>query len=226
MLDDAIAKTEQVIGYTFKSKSVLKAALTHSSYVNEHPHETGYDRLEFLGDALLDFIVAEKLYKETDFSAGKMTNRRAELVSEKSLCAVIDLNDLDKCVRVGRGSRCDFEGSTKAMSDIFESLLGAVYVDSGYDLSVATNFVMRFWQQLLDHKSLDFKSVLQVYSQKFVKGNPIPEYVVVAQTADAFCVRVCVDGVTGMGEGKSIAKAEKAAAKAAVIKLRALGKQL
>ena len=139
---EVIQKTEQIIGYTFRNKSLLIAALTHSSYVNEHPRESGYDRLEFLGDALLDFIVAEKLYLETDYSAGKMSNRRAELVSEKSLCAVIDLNDLDKGVRVGRGSKSDFERSTKAMSDIFESLLGAVYVDSDRSIKQAEAFVL------------------------------------------------------------------------------------
>ena len=83
-----------------------------------------------------------------------------------------------------------------------------------------------FWQQLIDHKNLDFKSVLQVYSQKFVKGNPIPEYRLILQAPDKYVVSVSVDGVTAEGEGRSIAKAEKAAAKSAVSQLRALGKPL
>ena len=90
-----ISAVEKIIGYTFKSKKLLTKALTHSSYSNEHRVESN-ERLEFLGDAIIEFIITEKLYKEFKGKEGDLSKTRAMIVSEKPLAEAVDRLGLDK----------------------------------------------------------------------------------------------------------------------------------
>ncbi len=121
---------QSLIGYGFNDERVLRSAFTHSSFVNEH-EAVGNERIEFLGDCVLNFIVGEKLYfDDPTASEGKLSARRSALVSRAPLARIVDELDLVDALRVGAGvDKSAF--SVKARSDLFEALLGAVYVDGG-----------------------------------------------------------------------------------------------
>lgn len=123
---------QELIGYEFKNVGVLESAFTHSSFVNEHI-ATGNERIEFLGDCVLNFIVGEKLYSDDPTaSEGDLSSRRAALVSRAPLSRIVDKYGLVDALKVGAGvDKSAF--SAKARSDLFEALIGAVYIDGGLD---------------------------------------------------------------------------------------------
>ena len=123
---------QSMIGYKFNDCKYLIAAFTHSSYVNEHP-AVGNERIEFLGDCVLDFLVGERLFLlDRTASEGELSSRRASIVASEPLARIVDELGLMRYLRVGAGvDKNAF--STKARSDIFEALLGAVYLDGGMD---------------------------------------------------------------------------------------------
>lgn len=123
---------QKLIGYEFKDVRLLNAAFTHSSFVNEHA-ATGNERIEFLGDCVLNFIVGERLYfDKPTASEGELSARRAALVSRAPLSRIVDKLGLVDALKVGAGvDKSAF--SVKARSDLFEALIGAVYIDGGFD---------------------------------------------------------------------------------------------
>lgn len=123
-----LSEVEKAIGYTFKNKELLAAALTHASYVNEHGGKS-YERLEFLGDSLVNFLVAEALYGSGQ-DEGTMTERRQHIVSKKPLADAVDRLGLADHVRRGNGNDAF---SVKKVSDLFESVCAAVYLDGGLE---------------------------------------------------------------------------------------------
>lgn len=126
-----LGELEGRIGYKFSDPSYVEAAFTHSSYVNEHK-ATDNERIEFLGDCVLNFIVGEKLFREDDGNEGALSARRASVVSRKPLSKIVDALGLMDFLRVGAGvNKAAF--SEKARSDLFEALVGAVYLDGGMD---------------------------------------------------------------------------------------------
>ena len=114
-----------------KNMTLYKTAFSHSSYVNEHKVKNDYERLEFLGDAVLDLVVADYLYKNYKESEGEMTKVRASYVCENAnFCYATSLN-LQDYILLGHGEQKD--GMKKAIvADIFEALMGAIYIDLGY----------------------------------------------------------------------------------------------
>lgn len=161
---------EQMIGYKFKNKQLLDTAFTHKSYVNEKQCGSfeSYERLEFLGDAILEYLVSDFLYSEyAKKSEGELTKLRASLVCEFTL---------SKLAReLGFGSYGYFSKGEKStggpnrdsiLCDMFESVLGALYLDGGMD--EARQYVSRFLLTDIEHKQLfyDAKTRLQEYSQK------------------------------------------------------------
>ena len=218
------------LGYEFKDKKLLKCAFTHISYANENNIESN-QRLEFLGDSVLSFIVASKLYKlYPHFDEGKLTEMRAALVCEKSLAKKADEMGLSEGLIFGR-SESKSNGRRKAsiLCDTFEALLGAIFLDGG--IQEATEWVLNVFRgdfeniQLMDLSN--YKSELQSYYQKKEKKRGLISYKLVEKKGPdhnpQFKVFVYVDGVMmGEGVGGNLKSAEQLAAKVALEK--AMGK--
>ena len=127
-----LAEVEKIIGYNFKTKKLLIKALTHSSYSNEHRVESN-ERLEFLGDAIIEFIITEKLYKEFKGKEGDLSKTRAMIVSEKPLAEAVDRLGLDKYLIKGVGESRNTTQSKAIKCDMFEAICGAIYIDGGIE---------------------------------------------------------------------------------------------
>ena len=221
MTEKDVKSIESKIGYVFADKSLLETAFTHSSYLNENRDcAASYDRLEFLGDAILDFLVSEELYFRLQTDEGEMTEIRSKIVSKEPLCIAVDEMGIFGYLRIGKGAVNDINNSPKVKSDLFESLLAAVYIDCGRQLSAPREFLKRNLTSGLN--SSDYKSELQVYTQKYRKGVK-PEYEDEETAGNRPVFRVCVkiDGVVyGRGEGSSKKKAQQNAAKEALSKIK------
>ena len=127
-----LTEVEKIIGYNFKTKKLLIRALTHSSYSNEHRVESN-ERLEFLGDAIIEFIITEKLYKEFKGKEGDLSKTRAMIVSEKPLAEAVDRLGLDKYLIKGVGESRNTTQSKAIKCDMFEAICGAIYIDGGIE---------------------------------------------------------------------------------------------
>ncbi len=218
MTDIEIKQVEEHIEYAFNDKQLLVDALTHSSYLNEHTgRRVSYDRLEFLGDSILDFIVAEELYFNLNKDEGEMTQLRARIVSREPLAIAVDDMGLLPYMRIGSGARKDAVCSQKTKSDLFESILAAMYIDSGRNLDAPRKFVKDHIKNLLSKQ--DSKTLLQIYTQQKFKGER-PEYRLLKDNAGGvgeFEIEVIVHGkALGKGVAKSKKKAEQLAAEEAL----------
>ncbi len=170
---------QNILGFTFKEESLLKEALTHRSYLNEHPSWplSHNERLEYLGDAVLELVVSRFLFEKfSDFPEGKLTGLRAALVNYRMLSKVASEISLDKFILMSKGESKD---SVKAkeiiMANAMEALIGAVYMDSGYDS--AEKFINKFVLSHLDEVvnlglDKDAKSLLQELAQEKEKVTP------------------------------------------------------
>ena len=138
---------EEKIGYRFHSRRLLETALTHSSYVNEHPreHPECYERLEFLGDSILGMVTAELLYRwEPALPEGKMTRIRAELVCEESLYRVAKELGFGQWMRLGKGEeKSRGRERPSILADMVEAVIAAIYLDGGMDRKEAMKAVAR-----------------------------------------------------------------------------------
>lgn len=210
---------ENNIQYTFKNKSLLELALTHSSYANESKAHIEYnERLEFLGDAVLQLVTSEKLYKEhPDMPEGRMSKQRAALVCEDALANYSKQIDLGAFLFLGKGEEnTGGRERPSILADAFEAVIGAIFLDGG--INNAKKFILRF----LNDKELhlkDFKTLLQEIIQK----NPGERlsYVVIAEEGPdhdkSFTVEVKLNSNSiGQGTGKSKKAAEQQAAKEAL----------
>ena len=223
----ALEQLEERIGYHFQDTYLLSCALTHSSWANEqkiHRYKD-YERLEFLGDAVLEMISSAFLFHEyPDMREGELSKRRAALVCEPSLAECARRLGIEQHIRLGRGAEAD-GGIEKdsIVSDVMEALIGAMYLDSG-SVPVVREFVMT--HILADagerHLFYDAKSILQEIVQKEQKSVC---YEVLEETGPGhdrtYTVAVRIDGQTaGTGRGKSKKNAEQQAAFEAVKAIR------
>ena len=204
-----LKELEGKIGYTFKDKTLFKQALTHSSYANEHRHEGLKDneRLEFLGDAVLEIISSEYLfYNYPDMAEGEMTK-------------------LGSYLFLGKGEeRTGGRNRDSIVSDAMESVIGAIYLDGGF--ASAKEFIHKFILKDIEHKKLfyDSKTILQEIVQSDYKGKEI-EYVLTGEIGPdhdkKFVVSLVVgDKTLGEGTGRTKKAAEQEAAYRAIIKLK------
>lgn len=225
-----ISGLEKLIGYEFKDKKLLKQALTHSSYANEQKiNKSGdYERLEFLGDAVLEVVSSEFLFhKYPDLPEGKLTKLRASMVCEPSLaiCAR-DLN-LGSYIMLGKGEESTGGRNRESItSDVMEAIIGAIFLDGGMEKAKA--HIERFVLSDLEDKALfyDSKSTLQEVLQGELRKDF--EYILNAERGPEhdkeFDVSVIVDGkVLGNGKGRTKKAAEQQAAYQALLKLREKG---
>lgn len=219
---------ERTIGYRFKDRKLLTQALTHSSYANEKKlGKLGCnERLEFLGDAVLELISSDFLYKKyPGIPEGELTKKRASMVCEPSLAFCAREFGLPSYLYLGKGE--DMTGGRNRdsiVSDATEALLGAIYLDGGYESANA--FVQRFILNDIEHKQLfyDSKTILQEMVQEF-SANPV-EYILIKEEGPDhnknFQVEVRVDGEKkGCGSGHTKKAAEQAAAYQAIRQMRA-----
>jgi ribonuclease-3 len=213
----------------FKDPSLLKRALTHRSFANEHPEEALEDneRLEFLGDAVLDFIVAAFLYHRfPEMREGRLTSLRAALVRTEALAGLATQVGIDRELRLGRGEE-ESGGRTRPpnLCAAFEAVVGALYLDQGLEAVQAwvepmlRPAVERVLRAELDK---DARSLLQEWSQAHLGLTPVYRTVAAEgpDHAKAFTVQVSIgDQVVGEGSGRSKQAAARAAAEAALLRL-------
>ncbi|MBQ3898494.1 MAG: ribonuclease III [Lachnospiraceae bacterium] len=221
---------EEAIGYKFKDKGLLKQALTHSSYANEQKiNKSGdYERLEFLGDAVLEVVSSEFLFhKYPDLPEGRLTKLRASMVCEPSLAICARDLDLGKYILLGKGEESTGgRGRESITSDVMEAIIGAIFLDGG--MEKAKEHINRFILSDLENKVLfyDSKSTLQEVMQGELKKEF--EYVLIGESGPEhdkeFEVRV-ISGKSELGRGKGRTKkaAEQQAAYEALLKLRDQG---
>lgn len=127
-----LAEIERTIGYKFKRSKLLIKALTHSSYSNEHNVESN-ERLEFLGDAVIEFIITERLFLEFNEKEGDLSKIRAMIVSEKPLAEAVDKLGLEKFLLKGVGESKNKVNSKAIKCDMFEAIVGAIFLDGGIE---------------------------------------------------------------------------------------------
>lgn len=214
---------------TFRDPSLLRRALTHRSFANEHPEEVLEDneRLEFLGDAVLDFIVAAFLYHRfPEMREGRLTSMRAALVRTETLARLAAEVGIDRELRLGRGEEGS-GGRTRPpnLCAAFEAVVGALYLDQGLAAVQAWlepmlgTVVERVLRAELDK---DARSLLQEWSQARLGLTPVYRTVAAEgpDHAKAFTVQVSIGGqVVGEGSGRSKQAAARAAAEAALLRL-------
>ena len=215
---------EEKLGYSFKDKSLLELALTHSSFANENKLKKNNERFEFLGDSVLGFVTAEYLFTEfKNRPEGEMTKLRAAVVCEKSLFKFAEQIDLGKYILLGRGE--DSTGGRNrpsVVSDAFEAIIAAIYIDGG--MEAVKPYILRFIKDAVKRETSfkDNKSLLQEEIQK-VKGNSLAYEEVGEEGPDhdkTFVFRVKLNGeIIGEGKGKSKKEAEQNAAGNALCKL-------
>lgn len=215
---------EKNIGYTFKNKNLLKNALTHSSYVNEHKNEKDNERLEFLGDSVLSLIVSTYIFKdELKLREGELTKIRAVSVCEKSLINVANDLKIGDYIKLGKGEKSS-GGSKRAsiLADATEAIIGAIFLDS--DFETVSKCVLNWLEETIklaidNKKNNDYKSKLQEEIQK-IKGRTMRYEVVDISGPDhnrKFTVCVyCDSKIIGKGTGSSKKEAEQKAAQDAL----------
>lgn len=215
-------KIEKLIGYTFQNKEHLKIALTHSSYANENNAQS-YEVYEFLGDSLLGFFVSEFLFVNFDLAEGQLTKLRASLVSASSLKNAMEKLDINSEVLIGKSLANNFPNSM--LSDIFESLTAAIYLDGGKEQ--AKSFVYKYLIINREHveerlgKLNDYKTMLQEKMQ--AEGKKV-EYRVIKKWGKphdmSFKVGLFInESCMQEAEAKSIKEGEQKCAEAQMQKL-------
>ncbi len=207
-----------------KNINLYNAAFSHSSYVNEHKVKNDYERLEFLGDAVLDLVVADYLYNHYKETEGEMTKVRASYVCRDANYEYSTSLGLSKYIKVGHGEEIDGGVFKKAIvADIFESLMGAIYLDLGYATvrRVILDVVVPYIENPKITFFSDYKSSLQEYVQTTQKSLT---YNLIKEEGPAhdriFTVEVVIDDISyGVGTGNSKKEAEQEAARVALDKL-------
>ena len=229
-MDTKLRELEKKINYTFKNFALLKQAMMHSSYTNEKhlPKYRCNERLEFLGDAVLELISSEFLFKESPHTPeGELTKTRASMVCEPSLALCARDIGLGEYLLLGKGEEATGGRLRDSVtSDAMEALIGAVYLDGGF--TSAKEFIHRFVLTDLEDKKLfyDSKTILQEMVQA-EKGGRISYRLTGEQGPDhnkSFRVEVLIgEDVYGDGSGRTKKAAEQQAAYRAILKLRKQG---
>jgi ribonuclease-3 len=221
---------EEALDYRFRDRTLLRQALVHRSWAHEHGEERNNEPLEFLGDAVLGFLVAERIVRRRpDLDEGGMTRLRARLVNTRHLALEAEALGLGDALLLGRGEELS-GGRTKhsLLADSFEAVLGAVFLDGG--VRAARRLVWRLFGAFIDEvagtsgrRGLDPKTELQELLQ--ARGTSLPVYRVLEASgpdhARHFRVAVLVgDEICAEGKGSAKKRAEQAAAAAALAVLR------
>ena len=223
-----LSEFESQLGVKFNDKNLLTQSLIHRSYLNENP-KIGLDhneRLEFLGDAVLELAVTDYLYKNYPHPEGELTAWRAALVNAKTLAKIADELNFNQYILLSRGEAKDTGKARQViLANAFEAFLGALYLDKGYEESVAFigKYILPILPAIIREQSYkDAKSLFQEIAQD--KRGVTPKYSVLKEWgpdhAKTFRMGVFLgDELAGEGEGVSKQDAEQDAAKDALMKL-------
>lgn len=214
LLDKLNIKTE--------NEKLYQTALTHTSFSNEHGCES-YERLEYLGDAVLETVMSEYLYKNTNNNEGTMTKMRAHYVCEDALNEYSLKIGLNEYLRLGNGEAESGGKNRKAIvADIYESFIGAIFLDKGFE--EAKNFIYKTSIPYVENNSFEFIKDYKSELQEFVQTDRRSlEYSIINEEGPShnkeFTAVVKIDNITyGIGKGKSKKEAEQLAAKDALNK--------
>jgi len=211
-----LGSLQKKLGYCFKNPLLANEALTHSTFAHEHPDPNLNDnqRLEFLGDAVLNLVVGHLLMlRYPRAREGELTRMRANLVSETGLSLLARDLDLGPHIRLGRGEQASHgQNKRSILADTMEALMAAVYLDGGGEK--AFGVIERLFSPLLGKVYSDPKTDLQELAQR--KYGVVPDYQVITETGPdhdkTFVVKLSVNDLSAIGEGKSKKVAEKTAA--------------
>jgi ribonuclease-3 len=223
------AELERHLGYIFENKELLTEALTHRSFYYENPDESTAhnERLEFLGDSVLGFVIVEYLFlSDKNLTESAMAKVKSYLVKESVLSEIAGSLSLGKYLRLGKGEEATGGRTKKSLlSDTIESVLGAIYLEGGYQK--AREVVLRLFREkivTIMHSAAfsDFKTELQEKTQLLF--GTLPEYRVIKQEGEehkkVFTIEVYIDGKKfGKGAGRSKKEAQTYAAKEALSRL-------
>ena len=226
-MDKKMKELEEKIGYTFRDPALLQTAMMHSSHTNENhiPKHRCNERLEFLGDAVLELVSSEFLFRKSPkMPEGRLTRLRASMVCESSLAMCAADIGLGEYLYLGKGEEATGGRQRDSVtSDAMEALIGAVYLDGGF--TNAKEFIHRFVLTDLEDKQLfyDSKTILQEIVQ--AGGNGRVSYRLTGEEGPdhdkSFCVEVKIgDAVFGSGKGRTKKAAEQQAAYQAILELR------
>ncbi len=224
-----LIELEEKISYTFKDKALLVLALTHSSYANDVKKAVSKsnERLEFLGDALLNLVISEKIFNEcNELAEGELTKVRANIIRESSLLKCAELIGMGKYLFLGKGEELS-GGRQKSsiLADSVEALIGSIFCDS--NLNEVKRFIFEYMGKTIEDSIKgnifhDFKTKLQESYQK--NGENKISYQIIEESGPShnktLTVSVKVDDkVLGVGKGNSKKEAEQNAAKSALEKI-------
>jgi len=221
-----INRLEKKIGITFSKPELLKQALVHRSYLNEHPDfELGHnERLEFLGDAVLELVVTENLYNNYPNPEGELTNWRASLVNSQMLATIANKLNIEQFLYLSRGESKDTNSKARdyILANAVEAIVGAAYLDGGYEKAkkfVSNHLLPELSTILANHLYVDPKSKFQEIAQERLRVTP--NYRVLEETGPdhdkKFEIGVYLDGdLIAKGNGTSKQEAQLDAATAAL----------
>ncbi len=224
MLSENSKELEEKIGYHFKDQALLKQALTHSSFSNEQKvnKQKNYERLEFLGDAVLELASSKFFYlQHPEMAEGQLTKLRSSMVCEPALAFCARDIELGKYILLGKGEEATGGRERDSItSDVMEAVIGAVYLDGGFE--EAEKFILKYILSDLENKKLfyDSKTILQERVQK--EGKEL-HYVLVEENGPdhdkLFTVEAVIgDETVGSGTGRTKKSAEQQAAYAVLLK--------
>ncbi len=210
-------KTLNKYGIDLTNSKLLNTALTHTSYANEHDC-TSYERLEFLGDAVLEYVTSDYMYKTKQYNEGEMSKKRSLYVCENALYEYSKDIDLKSYIKLGNGIK---EANKTVIADVFEAVVAVIYLELGMDKvkEFFNKLIVPYIESNVDFL-MDYKSTLQELIQTEQKS---VEYNLIKEGGPAhkkyFVVEVIIDGmVYGTGKGRSKKEAEQHAAKEAIKK--------
>lgn len=223
------SELERHFGYLFENKKLLTEALTHRSFYYEHPDKstTHNERLEFLGDSVLGFVIVEYLFlSDKNLTESAMAKIKSYLVKESVLSEIADSLFLGDYLRLGKGEEATGgRGKKSLLSDAIEAVLGAIYLEGGYQK--AREVVLGLFRERIDtimYSAVlsDYKTELQERTQLLF--STLPEYRVIKQEGEehkkVFTIEVYIDGkMLGRGTGRSKKEAQTFAAREALLKL-------
>jgi ribonuclease-3 len=223
-----LEQLQEVIGYHFTDSSLLKAALTHTSYHSKEEKYSAFERMEFLGDSILGLIVAEFIFnKFPHYTEGNLSKLKAKLVSRKFLALKAKEFNLGKYILLSsEAARNGGRLSRSILGDDMEALICAIYLDS--DIKAAADFIHKFIVKnykspLAEEDMTNYKSKLQEFTQS--KYQVVPEYKIISENGPdhdkTFTVEVYINQkLWGSGKGNSKKEAQQQAAKSACTKLK------
>lgn len=218
---------ERKLDYPFKDRKLLALAFVHRSFVNENKDIKEHnERLEFLGDSVVGLLISDYLYRYLpDTPEGDLSYLRSRLVEAQSCVSYVNKLDVERYLLLGRGEKMnDGRGRESILADLFEAILGAIYLDGGLDSAqrfVFKNFSKEI-EEILKTPVKNWKAQLQDYCQKRYRHPPV--YKVISETgpdhSKIFSISVIINGIeVGHGTGPSKKEAQQAAAQDALVKI-------